>query len=90
MKSYFTVTLPLLAEEVDPVSCELLGNRPLVEAVERKLKIAPGETTDDGRFTLIELECLGSCGTAPVVQVNDDYHEEMTVEKMSQLLKTLE
>ena len=49
----------------------------------------PGETTKDGKYTVVEVECLGSCGTAPVVQVNNDYHESMTVEKTDALLKTL-
>ncbi len=54
-----------------------------------KLQVRPGQTTSDGMFTVSEVECLGSCGTAPVVQVNNDYHEEMDVEKMTQLLERL-
>jgi len=54
-----------------------------------KLGIHPGETTKDGRYTVVEVECLGSCGTAPVVQVNNDYHENMSVEKMDALLTKL-
>ncbi|HYS53189.1 MAG TPA: NAD(P)H-dependent oxidoreductase subunit E [Thermoanaerobaculia bacterium] len=54
-----------------------------------KLGVKPGETTTDGKFTVTEVECLGSCGTAPVVQVNNDYHENMSVEKMEELLPTL-
>jgi len=49
----------------------------------------PGATTKDGRFTVAEVECLGSCGTAPVVQVNNDYHENMDITKMDALLGEL-
>jgi NADH-quinone oxidoreductase subunit E len=54
-----------------------------------KLKVNPGQITPDGRYTVSEVECLGSCGTAPVVQVNNDYHENMNVEKMDELLRRL-
>ena len=54
-----------------------------------RLQIHPGETTRDGLYTVVEVECLGSCGTAPVVQVNNDYHENMSVEKMDELLTKL-
>jgi NADH-quinone oxidoreductase subunit E len=53
------------------------------------MNVQPGQTTPDGKFTIAEVECLGSCGTAPVVQINNDYHESMTVEKVDALLKTL-
>lgn len=53
------------------------------------LKVRPGQTTEDGLYTVTEVECLGSCGTAPVVQINNDYHEEMDVPKMSALLERL-
>jgi NADH-quinone oxidoreductase E subunit len=55
----------------------------------QRLDIRPGQTTADGLYTLSEVECLGSCGTAPVVQVNNDYHENMDVQKMSELLAQL-
>jgi NADH-quinone oxidoreductase E subunit len=54
-----------------------------------KLGIHPGQTTPDGLYTVTEVECLGSCGTAPVVQVNNDYHENMDVPKMDDLLSKL-
>jgi len=57
--------------------------------VSRKLGVAPGETTADGRFTLAKVECLGSCGTAPVMQVNDDYHENLTAEGIDAILDGL-
>jgi NADH-quinone oxidoreductase subunit E len=48
-----------------------------------------GETTTDGRFTLLSVECLGSCGTAPVLMVNDDYHENLTPQDVDRLLTEL-
>ena len=54
-----------------------------------KLGVHPGQTTSDGQYTVTEVECLGSCGTAPVVQVNNDYHENMDVSKMDKLLTEL-
>jgi NADH-quinone oxidoreductase subunit E len=71
------------------LSCMLRDAYPLYQRLHEKLEVAPGETTADGRFTYTEVECLGSCGTAPVVQVNNDYHENMTVEKLDQLLAKL-
>ena len=61
----------------------------LMDHLTRKLGIAPGNTTADGRFTLSTAECLGSCGTAPVVMINDTYHENMSVEKLDALLEGL-
>jgi len=55
----------------------------------KKLGIELGETTPDGRFTLVELECLGACGTAPAALVNDVLHEELTVEKLDQIIREL-
>ncbi len=72
------------------LSCELLGNRQLVQAVEKKLGIIPGQTTDDGRFTLMNVECLGSCGTAPCALVNEKLHENLTVENLDRILDSLE
>jgi NADH-quinone oxidoreductase subunit E len=71
------------------ISCSLLGAEHLIEHVSKKLGVKPGETTPDGKFTLSTAECLGSCGTAPVMQVNDDYHENLTEEKIDTLLDRL-
>ncbi len=68
------------------VSCSLLGAFHLIEYISGKLDIEPGETTPDGNFTLSLVECLGSCGTAPVMQVNDDYVENLTEEKIDAIL----
>jgi len=71
------------------VSCQLLGSEPLVSHIGKQCGVEPGETSEDGRFTLSEVECLGSCGTAPMMQVNDDYHENLTVEKVDALLESM-
>ena len=71
------------------VSCSLLGAEHLLEHIGNRLGIKPGETTPDGAITLVEVECLGSCGTAPMMQVDDHYHESLTVEKVDQILSDL-
>jgi len=71
------------------VACSLLGAEHLVDHLKQKLGIGVGETTPDGRFTLLEVECLGSCGTAPVMQINDTYYENLTAEKVDQILAEL-
>jgi NADH-quinone oxidoreductase E subunit len=71
------------------ISCSLLGAEHLIEHVSKKLGVRPGETTPDGKFTLTKVECLGSCGTAPVMQVNDEYHENLTVESIDRILDQL-
>jgi len=71
------------------VSCSLRGAERVLEHLSKKLNISPGETTDDGRFTLSTVECLGSCGTAPVVVVNETYHENVRVDAFDALLDGL-
>lgn len=71
------------------VSCFVMGCNPLLRYLEKRLGIRPGETTPDGKFTLSAVECLGSCGTAPVMQVNDDYYDDLTEEKLDTLLSEL-
>jgi NADH-quinone oxidoreductase subunit E len=72
------------------LSCELLGHTRLIDAVRDKLGIEPGQTTDDGRFTLKTAECLGSCGTAPCALVNLKLHEDLTPGSFVELLDTLD
>jgi NADH-quinone oxidoreductase subunit E len=69
------------------LSCRIMGSGKVTEHCSQKLGIKVGETTADGRFTLSEVECLGSCGTAPMFQINFDYHENLTPEKIDQILK---
>ena len=71
------------------LSCALLGADSLILYLERTLGIRVGETTPDGLFTLTAVECLASCGTAPMMQINDDYYEGLTKEKVDRILKEL-
>ena len=71
------------------LSCKILGEPKITEHVGTKLGIKPGETTADGRFTVSLVECLGSCGTAPMFQINFDYHENLTPEKVDKILDSL-
>jgi NADH-quinone oxidoreductase subunit E len=72
------------------LSCKIMGEGKITEHVCRKLGIKPGETTPDGKFTVSWVECLGSCGTAPMFQLNFDYYENLTPEKVDQILDELE
>jgi NADH-quinone oxidoreductase E subunit len=71
------------------LSCEICGSRELTNHCKKKLGIEVGETTADGRFTLIELECLGACGTAPVALVNEALYEDITTENFDKVLESL-
>jgi NADH-quinone oxidoreductase subunit E len=71
------------------LSCEICHSCDLTDALRDKLKIDLGETTADGRFTLVELECLGACGTAPVALVNDVLHEELTPQRLLEIINKL-
>ncbi len=69
--------------------CALMGGERITSFLATKLGIQVGETTADGKFTLSEVECLASCGTAPVMQINDDYYEGLTEKKIEQILQDL-
>ena len=71
------------------VSCSMRGAERILEQLSQRLGIRPGETTADGRITLSTVECLGSCGTAPVVMVNAAYHENLDADSIETLLNTL-
>lgn len=71
------------------LSCSMRGAEGVIAHLERRLGIEPGQTTPDGRYTLSTVECLGSCGTAPVVMVNETYHEDMSPERLDALLESL-
>jgi NADH-quinone oxidoreductase subunit E len=71
------------------VSCALRGSDLISNHLQHRLGINFGETTPDGRITLKHLECLGACKDAPVIQVNKDYHENMTCDQIDDLLETL-
>jgi NADH-quinone oxidoreductase subunit E len=71
------------------LSCKIMGEPEITGHICDKLGIHPGETTGDGKFTVSLVECLGSCGTAPMMQVGFDYYEDLTVEKVDKILDTL-
>jgi NADH-quinone oxidoreductase E subunit len=71
------------------LSCALNGAERVTEELQAKLGIHPGQTDPDGTFTLIEVECLGACDRAPVVMVNDAWHECLTPEAASSLIDRL-
>ncbi|HCI47532.1 MAG TPA: NADH-quinone oxidoreductase subunit NuoE [Rhodospirillaceae bacterium] len=69
--------------------CMLCGSDDILDGVKKKLGVGVEETTEDGLFTIKEVECLGACVNAPMVQINDDYYEDLTPELMEQLLDKL-
>lgn len=69
--------------------CWLRGAAGLTDTCRNKLGIGLGETTEDGQFTLVEVECLGACANAPMVQIGDDYYEDLSPERLSALLDDL-
>ncbi len=69
--------------------CWLRGAAGLTDTCRDKLGVGLGETTEDGQFTLVEVECLGACANAPVVQIGDDYYEDLSPERLSALLDAL-
>ena len=71
------------------LSCCAMGGHRLQKQIEEKLNVKEGETTTDGRFTLLSVECLGSCGPAPVRMVNDKYYENLSAQDVDRLLTEL-
>jgi NADH-quinone oxidoreductase E subunit len=71
------------------VSCMLRNSDMVVQTIRERLGVSFGETTNDGLFTVHEAECLGSCGTAPMMSVNKDYHENLTPESVNKLIDEL-
>ena len=69
--------------------CALRGAEKITGFIKQKLGIELGQTTSDRRFTLSEVECLASCGTAPMMQINDDYYENLTEAKVTEILESL-
>jgi len=66
--------------------CWLLGAEDVVKHIEKKLGIKDGETTKDGMFTLKTVECLAACGSAPIMQIGETYHEKLSLEKVDSIL----
>lgn len=71
------------------VSCSMMGANHIAQYILNRLGINQGETTIDGKFTVNLVECLASCGTAPVMQINDKYYENLSPEKVDQILEGL-
>lgn len=69
--------------------CALVGSDTVIGWIKTKLGIAPGESTSDGLFTLSAVECLAACGTGPMMQINDDYYERLTEDKLDRILADL-
>jgi NADH-quinone oxidoreductase subunit E len=70
----------------DSVSCMIMGYESVYEYISKKLNITFGETTTDGRFTLLPVSCLGDCDNAPAMMINNDHFNRLTIEKVGQLL----
>jgi len=71
------------------ISCTLMGAQGLISYLTEKLAIKTNETTEDGLFSLVVVECLGSCGTAPMMQINDKYYENLTKAKVDEIIEDL-
>jgi NADH-quinone oxidoreductase subunit E len=72
------------------ISCLLCNAEEIAAHLVKRLGIQIGETSEDRKFTLLEVECLGSCGTSPVIQINEEYHEDLTIEKLDRILDGLQ
>jgi NADH:ubiquinone oxidoreductase subunit E len=72
------------------VSCEIMGEGGITRAIQDHLGIDPGETTADGKFTLMKVECIGACGGAPCALINEDLAEDLTPENVIKRLDVLE
>lgn len=71
------------------ISCWLCNSDLVMQTLKTKLKVMVGGTTEDKRFTLHEVECLGACVNAPMMQINDDYYENLTVDKVTEIIDRL-
>ena len=72
------------------ISCMLCGSNKVLEHLHGKLGIKPGETSSDGKFTIKEVECLGACVGAPMMQIGRDYYEHLTPEKIDAIIEQLD
>lgn len=68
------------------LSCEVRGGKTIQEHLEKRFGCKAGETSEDGKFTLLKAECLAACGQAPMVQINDRYYEDLTIESLDELI----
>ncbi len=70
-------------------ACHVKGSAGVLDDIKQMLKIGPGETTSDGLFSLEVVACIGACGLAPVIKVNDEFHADMTTSKLERVFKAL-
>jgi NADH-quinone oxidoreductase E subunit len=70
-------------------ACHVKGSQQTLAAIQRTLKVAPGQTTRDGLFSLEVVACLGACGLAPLIAVNGEFHASATSDRISRILKSL-
>ena len=87
----FTLQIVYISNNIHQTPCQLggCGSDLIVKAITEQLGITPGHTTEDNLFTYIEVECLGACVNAPMVQINDEYYEDLTPESVKSLLAAL-
>ena len=79
-----------LVQVCEGLSCYLAGGaEPIIQHIAKQLKIKPGESTPNGKFTLEVVQCLAACGTAPALRINDELYENMTLESIDELLERL-
>ncbi|MCX8055428.1 MAG: NAD(P)H-dependent oxidoreductase subunit E [Ignavibacteria bacterium] len=71
------------------VSCMLRGGQEIYEHISKKLNLNNNETSGDGKFSLEEVECMGACGGAPMIAINEDFYENLTIEKVDEILDSL-
>ena len=71
------------------LSCQLRGSGEILETIGQELGVSEGQVTADGRCSYVQFECLGSCDTAPMVMIDDDYHENLTPERVRQIVREL-
>ena len=69
--------------------CVLMGSEDIMQIIKNELKISDKEMTTDGLFSLLEVECLGACSNGPMIQINDDYYEDLTPETIRKILQAL-
>jgi NADH-quinone oxidoreductase subunit E len=72
------------------ISCQLRGSKDVLDYLKQKTGIGPGETSSDGRISIREVECLGACGGAPMMQVDKEYYENLTSESIDKILEGLD
>lgn len=94
VRSWYSMFTPTkegtyVLEICNNISCSLLGSEQIIDYICKTLNIKIGETTADGMFTLKTAECLGSCGTGPMMQVGDNYYELLDQEKVDKILDDL-